>query len=215
MNKTSIAIGICVPLFVALGLILFVSTRDEEGEDVLEPEASDEVEVEDEASGVGTADEIQDEGEAEVPTKLVDTANIEGAASAFRFIAQIPGSWEVQVVPEIEALSFFEPSAGGEENLEKSQIFVRYFEASSFLTLSTVDILEQEDLTINTRPAVRYLIQKKSGLADFPSQPQWRNEEHTVTDIRVSDTNPSIFYVVAKRPDLDDQIYQEFLDSIQ
>jgi len=52
-------------------------------------------------------------------------------------------------------------------------------------------------------------------VANFAGQPSWRSEEHIVTDIRVSDANPSVFYVIAKRPDLDMNTYQLFLDEFE
>lgn len=135
--------------------------------------------------------------------------------SAYGFSAQIPAKWQVEAVPAIEALNIFDPDFPGENNLEKSQIFIRYFKADAFLTLSTVTIFSQDETEINGRPTVVYDIEKKSGVADFISQPGWRNERHKVTDIRVSDTSPSVFYVIARRPDLDQEVFDYFLNSLE
>lgn len=142
-------------------------------------------------------------------------SEIANSASEFNFSAEVPREWAVESVPEIEALNFYYPLAQGNGSLENSQIFVRHFEANSFLTLATVNILEREKLEINGRLAVRYFIEKKAGITNFSSQPSWRNEKHTVTDIRMSDKNPSVFLVIAKNPELDEATYQYFLNSIK
>ena len=84
------------------------------------------------------------------PGQIVVAKEIPSAHLAYTFRAQIPSHWQVEAVPEIEALNFFDPGAAGENNLEKSQIFVRYFRASSFLTLSTVIIHSKTKTEIST-----------------------------------------------------------------
>lgn len=133
---------------------------------------------------------------------------------AFDFSAEIPIGWEVEAVPAIEALNIYDPTAQGATHLEQSKIFIRYFRADKFLTLSTVSILKRETQIVIGRPAVNYLIEKKSGVPNFPHQPSWRNTRHRVTDIRVSDASPSVFYVFAKRPDLSDEEFERFLQSL-
>ena len=147
-------------------------------------------------------------------TKSINTDEIENVHQDYRFTATIPTSWQVEAVTTIESINLYDPATSGNAPLEKSQIFIRKFSANQFLTLSTVTIHDQKEATIANRPAVRYDIEKKAGAVNFPNQPSWRNERHIVTDIRVSDTNPSVFYVIAKRPDLDGTTYQQFLDSL-
>lgn len=146
--------------------------------------------------------------------KSIRAAAIAGAADQYKFSAQIPSAWEVEAIAAIEAINIYNPKASGSNNLEKSQIFIRTFTANSFLTLSTVTIHSRQELTLTTRPAVRYDIEKKPTIAAFINQPSWRSLRHIVTDIRVSNENPSIFYVIASRPDLDSNTYEEFLASI-
>jgi len=147
--------------------------------------------------------------------KTIKAQDISGAAGVFTFSAEVPSHWQAQAVAATEAINLYDPNASGATNLEKSQIFIRNFKANSFLTLGTVTIHEQGDTTINGRPAVRYDIEKKPAVAQFANQPSWRSERHIVTDVRVSDSNPSIFYVIAKRPDLDDTVYRHFLESFK
>jgi murein DD-endopeptidase MepM/ murein hydrolase activator NlpD len=137
------------------------------------------------------------------------------ASRAFDFSFEIPAGWQAEAIKEIEAINIYDPKGEGVNNLEKSQIFIRYFRASGFLTLSTVSILSREEKTVIGRPAVDYMIEKKSGAADFPHQPAWRNRRPRVLDIRASDNNPSVFYVFGKRPELADEKFEEFLDSIK
>lgn len=148
------------------------------------------------------------------PTKTVRAADITGADPAFTFAATIPINWQAEAVAATNAISLFDPAAPNDTTLEQSQIFIRFFRANDFLTLDTVTINNQQTLVSNGRPAVRYDITKKPAVTDFVNQPGWRSQQHIVTDIRVSDTNPSIFYVIAKRPDLDLAVYEAFLQSL-
>ncbi|TSC58448.1 MAG: Uncharacterized protein Greene041619_672 [Candidatus Peregrinibacteria bacterium Greene0416_19] len=134
---------------------------------------------------------------------------------SFRFSAQIPDAWEVEFVPQITALNLYDSAASGGSAREQSQIFIRQFEADRFLTLSTVEILQRQEATVNGHPAVRYEIRKKNGVADFPHQPRWRNTQHRLTDVRLSRTSPSLFYVFASRPELPRTTFDTFLNSLR
>lgn len=133
----------------------------------------------------------------------------------YDFDLSMPLGWRAESISAVEAISLYDPQAAGESDLEKSQIFIRYFRANKFLTLDTVTIHSRQELIVGGRPAVRYDIEKKPAAPTFPSQPSWRNKRHLVTDIRLSDASPSIFYVIASRPDLDPAIYQAILDSLK
>lgn len=146
--------------------------------------------------------------------KTIAAKDIPGAHSDFKFLATVPAAWSAEAVRAIDSINFYDPAAPGASNLEKSQIFIRKFTANDFLTLSTVTIHSRTTIKVNNRPAVRYDIEKKSGIANFANQPAWRSARHIVTDVRVSDANPSVFYVIAKRPDLDQAIYDRFLNSL-
>lgn len=146
--------------------------------------------------------------------KTITSQSINQASSKFSFQSQIPNNWQAEAITSINAINIFDPTISGENNLEKSQIFIRFFEANSFLTLNTVTIYAKENTIINARPAVVYDIEKKSNVANFVSQPLWRSQRHIVTDIRTSDSNPTIFYVIAKSPNLDQEIYDNFLNNL-
>lgn len=147
--------------------------------------------------------------------QIIRAQDIPKASTDFTFTATVPGNWQAEAVPGSQAISFFDAGAQGESSLDQSQIFMRSFRANDFLTLSTVVLHEREPLTINGRPAVRYDIEKKAEAAPFPDQPAWRSQRHIVTDIRVSDSNPSVFYVIAKRPDGDLAVYEKFLQDLK
>jgi len=132
----------------------------------------------------------------------------------YDFSAVLPVSWEVEVVSDIDALNIYDPELPGESTLEKSQLFLRTFEASQFLTLSTVTIHAREETTISGMPAVSYDIEKKPEVARFSFQPSWRNERHTVTDVRLSGQSPSVFIVIAQRPDLSLATVDAILESM-
>lgn len=150
-----------------------------------------------------------------VTSKNINTAIIAGIDPAFDFTATIPADWSIMAVPESQSISFYDPQAAGKDDLDRSQIFIRSFQATDFLTLSTVQTHSKKSLVIKGRPAVRYDIEKKPAAATFVNQSVWRNDRHIVTDIRVSDSNSSVFYVIASRPDLDPAVYESFLQSLQ
>lgn len=145
----------------------------------------------------------------------VRAEEIEGVQPVYKFSSVMPQGWKAESIPGTQAINLYDPTSSEDSSLEQSQIFIRFFEASDFLTLSTVTIFNQRAFTLGGRPAVEYDIEKKSGVPRFPNQPSWRSTRHIVTDVRVSDSNPSIFYVIAKRPDLDDATYQKFLSELR
>lgn len=151
--------------------------------------------------------------EVKIKYQLINTLDIDKVPAAFKFKVEIPDDWEIEVVPQIEALNFYDPKASGLNNLEKSQIFVRYFSANTFLTLNTVTIFNKIEMENNGRPTIVYDIEKKSDVPNFTFQPTWRNKRHLVTDIRESDTNPSTFYVLGKNPEIKDEIWNHFLKT--
>lgn len=127
--------------------------------------------------------------------------------NVYRFSAELPGGLAARYIPEIKSMAL---SDG-----QTDQIFIRFFEASSFLTLASVDILEREDIAVRGHAAVRYEIQKKPGVADFPFQPAWRNGRHKLVDIRYRAASPSYFYVLAYHPQFNVDQFENFIQSLR
>ncbi|USN53174.1 MAG: M23 family metallopeptidase [Candidatus Nomurabacteria bacterium] len=175
------------------------------------PNAEESVNVDEDVADINT--EITDPT-TRPSTKVLLAQELSDSSADFQFSAEIPPTWQAEAVKEIAALNIYDPAAAGENTLAQSQIFLRSFTANDFLTLSTVTIHSREELTVVGRPAVRYDIEKKAGVGNFPAQPAWRNQRHMVTDVRVSDDSPSVFYVIAKHPDLDQSVYDRFLESL-
>lgn len=148
-------------------------------------------------------------------TSFFSTNDLPDRDPVFNFSASLPNDWAVETVQGSHAINLYDPAANSDTTLEQSQIFVKYFQASDFETLTTVDVLSRTETTVNNRPAVTYTIRKKSGVADFADQPSWRNVEHEVTDIRSTDGSPTIFYVFAKNPDLSEATFMAFLKTVQ
>lgn len=164
------------------------------------------------ASEVVTTD-TADDAIVVSPTKIFNVSELAELDAHFNFSVEIPAQWEVEPVAEIQAINFYDPAASGDTNLDKSQIFVRYFLAQEFLTLNTVTIHSSKELTINGHEAVEYDIEKQASVADFISQPAWRNQRHIVTDVRVS-TNSLVFYVFGQRPELNQTTLDQFFQSL-
>lgn len=148
-------------------------------------------------------------------TRVVDFRSLPGAHVAFAAQLTIPATWEIEVIPELEAVNLYDPAAPGATPREQSQVFLRHFQADDFLTLSAVTIHERAPTTVAGRPAVTYVIEKKTGVPAFPDQPSWRNVLHRVTDVRLSDARPSEFLVIGQRPGLSDAVFDAILDSLR
>ena len=133
----------------------------------------------------------------------------------FRFSATVPSEWLVEYIPQIAAVNIYNPNASAGTALDKSEIFIRYFESDGFLTLATVDFYGKTAATIMGHDAMRYEIQKKSGVPDYAYQPGWRGKRHKLTDIRFSKSSPSLFYVFAYDPALSEAKYNNFINSVE
>lgn len=128
---------------------------------------------------------------------------------------QIPDGWDIEYIPSLDSLNLYIVSGEGSAR-ERSQIFIRYFDAREFLTLSSVNIYAIEDLTVGPQDYVarRYDITKKAGYADLRDQPSWRNTRHIVTDFRAAE-GLTRYYVVAANPNLDPDVYEAILESMR
>lgn len=197
---------LAIPILVLLGYIV-VHTKTKEQSPIPPPSP--------ELSLLPTQNPTATPQATATPFKTIKARDIANIPAAHRYSAEIPEDWQVEVVKENESLNLYHPKAAGDSNLEKSQVFIRSFRANSFLTLNTVAVLRRIELTINGRPTVQYTIEKKPEIPPFPLQPAWRNTKHVVTDIRSTDRNPAIFYVIARRPDLDEKLYTHILNSIR
>lgn len=147
--------------------------------------------------------------------QTISSLDIADLVGPFTFSAEIPIGWKAEAVPNIQAINIYDPNSPETDTLEKSQILIRHFNANTFLTLNTVTIFKQTKTTNKGRPTIIYDIEKKSGVANFSNQPSWRNERHFVTDIRQTDSNPSVFYVFSQRPSLDQKIFDHFLETLE
>lgn len=149
------------------------------------------------------------------PESNNQTIEFSKLSSTYKFSGSIPDYWKAEYVSSIESINIYDTAKPGNSNIEKSVIFIRNFNANSFLTLQTVDILSRADANINGHAAVRYEIKNKPGVANFPNQPLWRNGQHKLIDIRYSQTNPSPFFVFAYNPDLPSAEFETFITSLK
>src|SRR3990167_4593270 len=96
--------------------------------------------------------------------KLVDFFEIN---PEFLFLAEIPKEFEAEYVPQLKAINIYNPLLQGNNNIEKSQVYISFFKASKFLTLNTVNITKQEKTIIHGKEAILYEITKKDGVPNF------------------------------------------------
>lgn len=133
----------------------------------------------------------------------------------FRFSANVSQEWKVAYVPATEAINIYDPNSPESSPLEQSLIFIRYFEASDFLTLSTVDILSRKSTEVSGHAAVEYEIQKKAGVPNFVDQPAWRSGRHSLIDIRLAPSGKTYFYVFAYNPNFPKEQFDAFISSLK
>lgn len=152
-----------------------------------------------------------------VPETTPSTQTVEFSKfnSVYKFSAEISQSWVAEYIPSIESINIYDPARAGTSNTDKSVIFIRYFNASSFLTLNTVNILSRFETSVNGHAAVRYEIKKKPEVNTFANQPIWRNGQHKLIDIRYSPSNPSPFYVISYNPELPEEQFEKFVTSLK
>lgn len=133
--------------------------------------------------------------------------------SLYFFSGELPASWKVEYVPSIQSINVYNPAASTSPR-NHSQIFIRKFSANTFLTLSSVDIHKRVNTKVQNHEAMRYEITKKKTAPSFKDQPSWRNEKHSLIDIRFTKANPSVFYVIAKNPALSHDTFERFISSL-
>ena len=134
--------------------------------------------------------------------------------SEFLFSAEIPKEFEVKYIPQLKAVNIYNPNLQGENDIEKSQIYITFFKADRFLTLNTVEITQRDAVLIKGHEAILYEITKKAGVPNFSGQPSWRNFKHKATDIRLSKNSLTYFYSFAYNPNLPENIFNDFINSL-
>ena len=141
---------------------------------------------------------------------LVDFSKIN---PEFLFSAEIPNEFEAEYMPNIRAINVYDPNISGKSNIEKSQVYITFFKAGKFLTLRTVEITQQDKVSIKGKDAILYEITKKDGVPSFSGQPVWRNFKHKAIDIRYSKDSPSYFYSFAQNPSLPQKVFDDIMNS--
>ncbi len=140
---------------------------------------------------------------------------IPGKDSFDSLALDIPEGLQIEYIPSLDAVNLY--TAAGEGSARgRSQFFLRYFNASDFLTLGTVTVLETRETTVGREKykARQYRIEKKASVPVFADQPSWRNVEHTVTDFRDKE-GKTRYWVIAANPDGDTHIYEKLLESVE
>ncbi|MEK7542641.1 MAG: M23 family metallopeptidase [Patescibacteria group bacterium] len=152
--------------------------------------------------------------DAKSPSRVYNPQeDLGGDEFAIEFL--IPEAWEVEYDDSARILNLFKLEGKGSAR-ERSQILFTYFDASQFLTLSTVTIHEVLGLKIGKEnyTAKKYDIEKRQGAPSFQDQPSWREERHIAIDFRKQDGHAR-YYSIAKNPELDEEIFQRVLASIK
>lgn len=167
------------------------------------------------ATWLNPTDFFIDHGLTEEPPGRMWDSGREVGGPEFKLRFPVPRGFEVEYIPSIKALNVYRVVGTGPAR-ERSHIFLRFFDSDRFETLTTVTIHETRELTLEPTgyTAKQYDIEKKAGVANFAEQPGWRNARHIVTDFRDKEGRTR-YYVVAASPDLDKDVYDAFLSSIE
>ena len=147
------------------------------------------------------------------PKRTYSSTELGGEVFPLEF--DVESNWEVEYVESIESLNIYSLNGEG-SSLDRSKIFIRYFDASEFLTLSTVIKHSIEDVVVGKGDYVakEYDIEKKEDEEDFTDQPAWRNERHTAVDFR-GEEGETRYFSVGFNPELDEEVYMAFLRSLR
>ena len=155
--------------------------------------------------------ETKDTDTTDVSVKSIDFSKVN---QEFLFSTEIPKELEVEYIPQLRVINIYNPNLAGQNNIEKSQIYITFFKADKFLTLSTVEITQRDEMIVNGHDAILYEITKKPGLPNFSGQPSWRNFKHKALDVRLTASSPSTFYSFAYNPNLPEKVFNNFIDSL-
>ncbi len=147
------------------------------------------------------------------PDRLFSSSDI--GAKDFPLTFAIPKDWEAEYIPSRKAINLFTLSGPGTAR-SRSQIYISFFDADQFQTLTTVNVLstKEQEIGQDAYVAKRYEIEKKTTAANFADQPSWRNTKHIVTDLRAKE-GQTRYFAFAKNPTLDEASYQQILASIK
>ncbi len=164
---------------------------------------------------VGEPNKTTESVEPPIPTVVAAVrSDLSQHNAAYQFSADLNSGWQVKYIAPTEAIALFPPGADP-TSLDGAEIFIRHFEASQFLTLSTVNITKREETSVGAHAAVAYEIEKKAGVANFADQPAWRSAKHTVLDIRFAPTGQTSFFVLARNPKLSTEQFDSFVASLK
>lgn len=162
-----------------------------------------------------------EKGASTVPMQRVQKGNLSVKSidfskinSEFLFSAEVNNEFEAEYISQLRAINVYNPGLPDGNNMEKSQIYITFFRANRFLTLDSVEITQREPMVVKGREAILYEITKKSSIPDFLGQPSWRNLKHKALDVRFTKTNPSYFYAFAYNPDLPENVFNDFINSL-
>lgn len=153
----------------------------------------------------------QEAKEENLPPKAVDFSAVN---SELYFSGTIPGRWQIEYIPQTRGINIYDPSLPGEKNIDKSQIYISFFKANKFLTLSTVTITHREEMVVQGRQAILYEITKKPGVSSFARQPAWRSQKHMALDVKLDDHVPTYYYSFAYNPTLAKEEFTNFIQSL-
>ncbi len=156
---------------------------------------------------------VEPEVRTERINNLVKSMDFSKINPEFLFSAEIPNEFEAEYIPQLKAINIYNPNLQG-NNTEKSQIYISFFKANRFLTLSTVEITQQDKVVVKGRDAILYEITKKPEVPDFAGQPSWRNLKHKAIDVRFTKNNPSLFYSSAYNPNFSEELFNNFINSL-
>lgn len=155
----------------------------------------------------------QHQVEVKHPTRLFGSSDI--GAKDFPLTFSIPQDLEAEYIPSRKAINLFSLNGTGTAR-SRSQMYISFFDADKFQTLTTVNVLSTKDLQVGqgAYTTKRYEIEKKANVATFADQPSWRNTKHIVTDLRAKE-GLTRYFAFAQNPDLNEATYQQILASIK
>lgn len=133
--------------------------------------------------------------------------------NVFEFRASYPMRWRIQENKQNQTINIFDPKISPKTELDQSQIFIEIFQGDDPTSNNDSGIEELQEFELHNRPAALY--QTRAGAQNSQAGlPDWKKQDHFVVQIPSSPLSPQVFFTLSKNPDLSDDIFLRFAESI-
>lgn len=133
-------------------------------------------------------------------TIAFSTADLPERDPAFSFTMNLPLSWRAEYSTDAKAINMYDKSVTG-TSLTTSQVFIRYYTASTMKKIVAVANTNEETMLNATFTAQKY--ERPAVTSAIPSgYPTWWKEQHKALEVQTGSTAPYTYYTFDFHPTL-------------